>query len=141
MKKIKVLEICTYIILLVISLITFVLVYMNTEYKLYSLYITLLCSFTMVFPIVILLFTMFKEAKYKEYTSNDYDTFTYLLMIIFGVGTYLIVINALDKMIFDKYAIWFYSALPFMLILPIIIGTILKKKNNKTDGPKFIKNK
>lgn len=144
MKKLKLLnllEILISSVLFIASVLIIVFLHLKSNYVSYFSYITVLVLFTMALPIVSLIFQAVKEAKVINYNSNSYSMVVKQLVVILGVGIYLVLVNALDKVIFAKYQIYFYIALPLSILIPILVGIILNNKKSDTNKPKFIKNK
>ena len=141
LKIINLLEILVCSILFIASVLILVFLHLKSKHVAYFSYITVLVLFTMALPITTLIFQAIKEAKVIEYNSNSYSVVVKQLVSILGVGIYLVLVNALDKVIFPKYQIYFYIALPLSILIPILVGIIMNNKKIDINKPKFIKNK
>lgn len=106
----------------------------------YYNYLTILCYLTLAMPIIILLIELYNVVKIKDYKRLNYLNLCMTLILVIGLGIYLLMVNS-DISKFYKFKIIYFIGLPLAIIVPIIISIILEIRSKKDTYKKIVRNK
>lgn len=140
MKKTFIIESIILFLLILTMTPIIIIVSIKSDHPMYYNYLTILCYLTLAMPIIILLIELYNVAKIKDYKRLNYLNLCMTLILVIGLGIYMLMVNN-DISMFYKFKIIYFICLPLAIIVPIIISIILEIRSKKCTHKKIVRNK
>ena len=107
MKKTFIIESLILFLLILTMTPIIIIVSIKSDHPMYYNYLTILCYLTLAMPIIILLIELYNVAKIKDYKRLNYLNLCMTLILVIGLGIYMLMVNNDISMFYKLKIIYF----------------------------------